>query len=261
MIFILTGVSFLRPIEFCNSNQHDAHEFVNGWLDVLHVERAAAASGSSTFSSVSSCISQFYLGLFQSTVQCRNVHCQYSSINTEAFTSISLPLCEGSFCTLSECFNLLCAEETLGETEQAMCANCQRRTNAKKTLKVRAWPELLVVHLKRFKGVPCRFGTNIVTHHRLDTPISFPISNFCVDAAPSQKVAYDCVGVVNHMGTCANGHYTAHALRDSDWFFFDDGLPPRKIETPEGSLNHFNQNAYMLFYVRQGNDAARAVVK
>ena len=255
----LRFLSFLQSTGFRNYSQHDAHEFVNGLFDELHVASPAPALASSTAPSASSFISLLYRGELQSTLRCTNQRCQYASPRVEVFTSLSLPLCNATHCNLLECFDLLCVKEQLGVDEVAMCGNCEHKTVTQKTLRVHAWPNVLVVHLKRFKEVRNRGGRGLVRHERLNTAVSFPLSDFCVDA--SQQVTYDCVGVVNHMGNCEGGHYTAHALRDGEWFFFNDALPPIKIESPEGELNTSNRNAYILFFFRRAHSTVGEVVR
>ncbi len=187
-----------------------------------------------------------------------NKGCQYESRHTDLFTILSLPLSNSIQCTLSECLNLFCEEESLSAAEVALCDNCQHRTAAKKELKVLTWPNLLVVHLIRFEKIISESSGELLGHERSNTAISFPLSNFEVAAFPS--VIYDCVGVVNHMGTCGGGHYTAHAAREDNWFYFNDANTPVRIESPEGSLNTSNQNAYMLFFVRQVTVNANAAI-
>lgn len=195
--------------------------------------------------------SNLYKGFLRSTLYCENDDCRFESYNTNEFTTLPLPLCNGVQCTLMECLNLFCEEEVFTKAEVALCENCKRRTATKKKFKVTIWPKLLVIHLNRFKEILGESG-QLLGHKRLNTAVSFPLSNFAVAAYPS--ILYNCVGVVNHTGGCFNGHYTADVLREESWFHFNDNItPPIKIESPEGSLNVFNSQAYLLFFVRQSN--------
>jgi len=186
---------------------------------------------------------------------CENEACRYESPNTNVFTTLTLPLCSDDHCTLTECLTWFCEEEALPEV--ALCRQCECNTATKKKLKVTVWPNLLVIHLNRFKAIFDKSTLELLGHERLNTAISFPLSNFVV-VPESAFISYDCVGVVNHMGQCSGGHYTADVLREDSWFHFDDNNTPIKIESPEGLLNAFNQNAYLLFFECRAN--ARTMV-
>jgi ubiquitin C-terminal hydrolase len=47
------------------------------------------------------------------------------------------------------------------------------------------------------------------------------------------------IGVVNHFGSLASGHYTAYVKKD-DWFYYDDE------SVRKSSVN--GNNAYLIFY-------------
>ena len=62
---------------------------------------------------------------------------------------------------------------------------------------------------------------------------------------------YDCMGVVNHLGSMHGGHYTAFVKHpvDKQWTSFDDSYVRKMQKTAVAT-----SNAYMLFYMRR--DAA-----
>lgn len=103
------------------------------------------------------------------------------------------------------------------------CPSCKEFQQATKQLGLYTLPEVLIVHLKRF-----RYSGQF--RERIDTNVEFPVSGldlreFLVD--PSDHAAstvYDLFAVSNHHGTSAFGHYTAYALNSETgkWYNFDD---------------------------------------
>ena len=55
---------------------------------------------------------------------------------------------------------------------------------------------------------------------------------------------YNLFGITEHIGRSDNsGHYTAHTLREGNWYSFDDEYL-KKVSEKEA----FNCEAYLLFY-------------
>ncbi|GFR88125.1 ubiquitin carboxyl-terminal hydrolase 20, partial [Elysia marginata] len=114
--------------------------------------------------------------------------------------------------------------------------------NGLKYSRVLESPEILTVHLKRFRH---EFYSS-----KISTFISFPLEG--LDMAPylnkgcnSEATYYDLFAIICHHGTAGGGHYTAYCLNhlNQQWYEFDDQLV---TEVDVGQV--LNCEAYVLFY-------------
>jgi ubiquitin C-terminal hydrolase len=66
------------------------------------------------------------------------------------------------------------------------------------------------------------------------------------DNIHNQITKYNLFGITEHMGGSDNsGHYTAHTLREGNWYSFDDEYF-KKVKEQDA----MNCEAYLLFYSR-----------
>uniref|UniRef100_A0A670YH08 Ubiquitin carboxyl-terminal hydrolase n=1 Tax=Pseudonaja textilis TaxID=8673 RepID=A0A670YH08_PSETE len=126
-----------------------------------------------------------------------------------------------------------------------------RLRNGVKFCKVQHFPEILCIHLKRFRH-DLMFSTKIGTH------VSFPLEGldlqpFLAKDSPAQIAVYDLLSVICHHGTAINGHYTAYCRNNLNnrWYEFDD---QSVTEVTESTIQ--NAEAYVLFY-RKSNEEAK----
>jgi len=187
---------------------------------------------------------------------------------------------ESSSVTLQECFSLYTSAERLGQDDAFFCPQCNKKQEVVKKLGVWSVPDVLVVHLKRF-----RQSTRIT--NKLSTMVEFPMESFDMspnmarpplDAATAPEAAtvtsnglkvlsafspwkhpkrlrgfgdendcmYDLYAVCNHHGAdLQGGHYTATCRNQTDglWYTFDD---VNTQQTPEEAV--VTNDAYILFY-------------
>ena len=103
------------------------------------------------------------------------------------------------------------------------------------------WPQVLVVHLKRWKVV----SMVPFVQRKVPTHISFEaILPVAVGQPP-----YHLRGVVVHSGVAGGGHYTAYVRApDNFWYFCDDRKSPRRVGIQEVLSEYVAANAYLLFY-------------
>ena len=90
------------------------------------------------------------------------------------------------------------------------CERCKKLRNGIKYSRVLKLPEVLCIHLKRFRH-EFMFSTKISSY------VSFPLEG--LDMRPyihpdstDTNAVYDLIGVICHHGTAGGGHYTAYAL-------------------------------------------------
>ena len=174
-------------------------------------------------------------------------------------------------------FSLYTSEERLGQDDAFFCPQCNKKREVVKKLGVWSVPDVLVVHLKRFRQ--STRATN-----KLETMVNFPIDGFDMspnmartpEAVPSaeptsnglrvlsafspwkhpkrfrmggrdaEDTTYELYSVCNHHGSdLQGGHYTAVCRNPTDgqWYSFDD-VHTKQI--PESEV--VTKDAYILFY-------------
>ncbi|XP_039670901.1 ubiquitin carboxyl-terminal hydrolase 43a [Perca fluviatilis] len=178
-------------------------------------------------------------------------------------------------CTLDECFQLYTKEEQLAPDDAWKCPHCKQLQQGMVKLSLWTLPDILILHLKRFRQVGER-------RNKLSTLVRFPLTG--LDMAPhvvkrSQSMRnlnsgawpppwklasgqhhqpadmilphdylYDLYAVCNHHGGMHGGHYTAYCRNsvDGQWYSYDDSsvdlVPEEEVCT---------RGAYILFYQRR----------
>ncbi|ORZ14952.1 hypothetical protein BCR41DRAFT_80413 [Lobosporangium transversale] len=148
--------------------------------------------------------------------------------------------------TLEDCLNEYTKEEQLGQEDLWYCPNCKKHQQATKKLDIWRFPDILVVHLKRFSHTRA-------WRDKIDAMVDFPIEGLDLSTKTLKENnrednIYDLFGVSNHMGGLGGGHYTAYAKNEklNQWYSFDDShVSPVNKEAIKTS------SAYLLFYRRR----------
>ncbi|XP_071359428.1 ubiquitin carboxyl-terminal hydrolase 43a [Trachinotus anak] len=178
-------------------------------------------------------------------------------------------------CTLDECIQLYTKEEQLAPDDAWKCPHCKQLQQGMVKMSLWTLPDILILHLKRFRQVGER-------RNKLSTLVRFPLTG--LDMAPhmvkrSQSMKnlnlgawppswkqpsgqhhppadmtlphdyqYDLYAVCNHHGGMHGGHYTAYCRNsvDGQWYSYDDSsvdlVPEEEVCT---------RGAYILFYQRR----------
>ena len=169
--------------------------------------------------------------------------------------SMEASVAEDSLPTLDGCLSKFTSEEELGEDDLWYCPSCQTFRQATKKFDVYSLPDVLVIHLKRFRQ--SRFS-----REKLDVHIDFPLEGLDMAAyvpedalaacqAAGKSTVYDLYAVSDHFGGLGGGHYTAHAKnhRTGEWFYFNDSSAGSVRGDDDGVVT---SAAYLLFYQRRG---------
>jgi len=218
---------------FGNMNQQDCHECIVNLLDTIHEVSKVDLSDTrlDTFIkdnksqskdadkqlkdmlkfggvSLSGCL---FLGQIRSSLVCMN--CGHQRNNFDITNNISLSLSENP----ENVTDLLAGYSTpeLLEMDNAVeCDKCKIRTPHEKTLSIWRYPEILVIHLKRYTQTPNG------SYRRNNVNIDFNR-----ELVFGEK-GYFLHSVVNHFGTTPmGGHYTCvirHNGDGYDWVQIDD---------------------------------------
>jgi len=150
--------------------------------------------------------------------------------------------------TLEDCLQAFCTKEELFGADRYRCEHCKTLNNSQKFLRIVQPPEVLCIHIKRFRH-DSYFGGKV------SDIVQFPvrdldISRFCEQDpdAPQLSTQYDLVSVVHHIGGISGGHYITYALNtyNQTWYKFGDSWVS---SVSEGTVK--GKEAYVLFYVRK----------
>ncbi|GFR59957.1 ubiquitin carboxyl-terminal hydrolase 31-like [Elysia marginata] len=167
--------------------------------------------------------------------------------------------------SLDECFKLYTQEEKLSGEDAWTCPHCkQQQPGTIKTLGLWSLPDILVLHLKRFKQTGFR-------RSKLNTLVDFPVEGLDMSpylaknkkggggcdgntfSASSQlrpdDHTYDLLGVSNHYGDMMGGHYIAVCKSPVDgvWREFND----QRVRPLDEGEPIATKEAYLLFYQRR----------
>lgn len=169
-------------------------------------------------------------------------------------------------CTLDECFHLYTKEEQLAPDDAWKCPHCKQLQQGMVKMSLWTLPDILILHLKRFRQVGER-------RNKLTTFVHFPLAGLDMtphmvsrnhsahqpplqpgwkqsrrpDLAPPDFL-YDLYAVCNHHGGMHGGHYTAFCRNsvDGQWYSYDDSSAE---PVPEAEV--CTRGAYILFYQRR----------
>ncbi|CAH0717845.1 unnamed protein product, partial [Brenthis ino] len=221
-----------------------------------------------------SIVSDVFDGKLLSSVQC--LICDRVSTRVETFQDLSLPIpsrehlavlrCQhaphhatqdswiwwlfswlrswfyGPVVSLQDCLAAFFSADELKGDNMYSCSRCNKLRNGIKMSGVIRLPEVLCVHLKRFRH-------ELMFSAKVAARVSFPIND--LNMAPythkecTSKVSrYALTAVICHAGTAGGGHYTCAARGpDGCWRAYDDAavlpLAPHHLAACE---------AYVLFY-------------
>lgn len=246
---------------FRGYQQQDAHEFLRYMLDRLHQELLQLLPQEGKDSSYvtalrtgsASIVTALFGGTLQSEVRC--LACGTDSKKFDPFLDLSLELPEtvrqDATVLLSDCLASFVQVEELADTERYFCSSCKCKQKSTKQFWIRRLPNVLCLHLKRFRW-------NNYFRTKVDTNITFPITDldmtqFVLSNLPETRRSglgnnlYDLAAVIVHHGSGAgSGHYTAFAINEDQWFHFNDQtVRAADAETVAAC------KPYILFYIRR----------
>lgn len=153
--------------------------------------------------------------------------------------------------TLSDCLAKFTEREQLEPTDTWYCPKCKQHVRAFKKFDLFSMPNVLIVHLKRFRYAQSSFYLH---RDKITKLVQFPIEEFdLTDYVVGPKddgksLVYDLFAVSEHSGGLGGGHYTAVAKNPENnrWFSFNDSF------TNETTADRaVTPRAYVLFYVRK----------
>ncbi|XP_060065800.1 ubiquitin carboxyl-terminal hydrolase 20-like [Ylistrum balloti] len=153
----------------------------------------------------------------------------------------------GPTINLQDCLAAFFSADELKGDNMYSCEKCKKLRNGIKYSKVLELPEILCVHLKRFRH---EFYSSKISSY-----VAFPLDGLDMKPYTHKDInrltlSLSWLAVICHHGTAGAGHYTAYCLNytNEQWYEFDDQY------VTEVDINQvINCEAYVLFY-RKRND-------
>ena len=132
--------------------------------------------------------------------------------------------------------------ETLTEGNEWYCDKCKKFQSAEKTMEICSCPEILILHLKRFRE-----------GNKLNYIINYPIEGLNMGQYIKYNEndnIYDLFAVTNHQGNYIGGHFFAYVKNflNNKWLEFDDEYM-KAIKEDE----IVSENSYILFYQKRNS--------
>ncbi|XP_075241401.1 ubiquitin carboxyl-terminal hydrolase 46-like isoform X2 [Convolutriloba macropyga] len=218
-------------------------------------------------------IHDIFQGVLTSETVC--LTCETVRRKDENFLDLSLDIVENN-CSITHCLRNFSHTETLNSDHKFFCETCCSKQEASKRMMIKKLPQVLAIHLKRFKFQES-LGRYTKLAYRVVYPMQLRIFNTS-EECPNPDVLYELVGVVIHAGSTPNrGHYITMVRSSSVisggpelWLLFDDDniekIDPAIMEeffgqsSPEGvasapgsTASKPSETAYILFYQTVAN--------
>ncbi|KAI4344278.1 hypothetical protein L6164_011524 [Bauhinia variegata] len=235
-------VSNLRCISrnFRIARQEDAHEYMVNLLESMH--KCCLPSGvpsESPGAYEKSLVHKIFGGRLRSQVKCQQ--CSNCSNKFDPFLDLSLEIFKAD--SLHKALvNFTAAEWLDGGEKQYQCQRCKQKVRALKQLTIDKAPYVLTIHLKRFHSHDP--GRKINKKVQFGCALDLkPFVSGCYEG----DLKYSLYGVLVHSGySTHSGHYYCYVRTSNNmWYTLDDN---RVYHASEREV--LNQQAYMLFYVR-----------
>ncbi|XP_039888369.1 ubiquitin carboxyl-terminal hydrolase 2-like [Simochromis diagramma] len=248
--------------KFVGCNQQDAQEFLRFLLDGLHneVNRVTVRPKVSVLdfdhladdekgrrmwnmylAREDSKVVDLFVGQLKSSLTC--TACGFRSTVFDPFWDLSIPIAQKSSgeVTLKDCLRLFTKEDVLDGEERPTCTKCKARRKCTKRFSIQKFPQVLVLHLKRFSDSNVRAS-------KLSTYVNFPLKDLDLRefaSESSERPVYNLYAVSNHSGNALGGHYTAYCKNPAlgEWYSYNDSRV-----SPMSSSQVRSSNAYVLFY-------------
>ncbi|PFX26507.1 Ubiquitin carboxyl-terminal hydrolase 20 [Stylophora pistillata] len=159
--------------------------------------------------------------------------------------------------TLSDCLSAFFSADELKGDNMYSCEKCKKLRNGVKLCKVMRLPEVLCIHLKRFKH-EMYFSSKI--NHFISFPLTgldmkpFLVKDFHKQDPTQKCTTYDLVAIITHHGNVGAGHYVTFAKNyiNGKWYEFNDSWVSEVSDSFVADVE-----AYVLFYRKSSDEATR----
>ncbi|TCD66506.1 hypothetical protein EIP91_001282 [Steccherinum ochraceum] len=270
--------------EFQGAQHQDAHEFLNYLLNTIVEEMeadrrngagedltqsiatlssngpTANGSASATPPLVGTLVHRLFEGTLTSETRC--LTCETVSSRDESFLDLSIDIEQNS--SVTACLRQFSASEMLCQKNKFFCDSCCDLQEAEKRMKIKKLPNILALHLKRFKYQEDT-GRYIKLTYRVAFPYHLRLFNTVDDAEDPDRL-YELFAIVVHIGAGPHhGHYVSIIKTRDTWLLFDDDTVEvmKEADIPKyfGDSGTNNGSAYVLYYQAVDLDVTALGVK
>ncbi|PBK76562.1 cysteine proteinase [Armillaria solidipes] len=206
---------------------------------------ATTSSNSGTSPQDATLVHKLFEGVLTSETRC--LTCETVSARDESFLDLSIDIEQNS--SVTACLRQFSASEMLCQKNKFFCDSCCDLQEAEKRMKIKKLPNVLALHLKRFK-----YQEDVQKYIKLAYRVAFPIElrlfNTVDDTEDADRL-YNLFGIVVHIGTGPHhGHYISIIKTGGSWLVFDDD---NVYPLPEGDISKYfgdspAGSAYVLYY-------------
>ena len=179
---------------FTRFEQHDSHEFLTWFLDILDSD-----------------IKKKYHGQTKLTIKCNkcsNIKCIF-----EEFNSINLNVPENNTGLIDLFIDYLKTEILSDPNNLYFCDSCNENTVSEKKLILWKLPEKIIIVFKRYSQ----------NGNKNNNTIEFPLDNLVIRESDSGKIfKYSLQNIIYHFGDMDSGHYVNGLFHNKEWYLIDD---------------------------------------
>ena len=179
---------------FTKFEQHDSHEFLTWFLDILDLETKKK-----------------YHGQTKLTIKCNkcsNIKCVF-----EEFNSINLNVPKNNTGLIDLFIDYLKMELLSDPNNLYFCDSCNEKTISEKKLTIWKLPEKIIIVFKRYSQ----------NGNKNNNTIDFPIDKMVIRESESTKLFnYSLQNIIYHFGDMDSGHYVNGIFHNKEWYLIDD---------------------------------------
>lgn len=246
----------------------DAHEFLNYVLNEIaetllkEKKRQSPNFGGENDKYISPAdrppptfVHEIFEGVLSNETKCMT--CESVTTRDESFFDLSVDIEQNS--SVTGCLKNFSSSEILCHKDKFFCDTCSSLQEAEKRMKIKKLPNVLALHLKRFKMIDTYYRK---LAYRVVFPLELRLFNTSDDATNPDR-CYELTGIIIHIGSGPNqGHYIA-IIRTihGHWIVFDDDnvqlIKEKDIHAYFGSsLEQSMESGYILLYQAKDLDAS-----
>eukprot|EP00730_Choanoeca_flexa_P018810 TRINITY_DN9165_c0_g1_i4.p1 TRINITY_DN9165_c0_g1~~TRINITY_DN9165_c0_g1_i4.p1 ORF type:complete len:435 (+),score=76.98 TRINITY_DN9165_c0_g1_i4:196-1500(+) len=242
-----------------NTMQQDAQEFINYLLNrltelVLEDQGISAESVSrGSGETPKTWVQDIFEGTLTNELKC--LTCESVTTLNESFLDLSVDVTQN--CSLTSCLRNFSSTETLCDDQKYQCETCCSKQEGQKRLRISKLPNVLAIHLKRFK-YSYKLNNMQKLSWRVVHPVELRLVNVTEEAENAERI-YDLFAIVIHIGQhLSRGHYISMVKSGEHWLLYDDDRVEQMSEYDlevffghtelQSSNNRNSETAYLLFY-------------
>ncbi|ORY72796.1 cysteine proteinase [Neocallimastix californiae] len=191
-------------------------------------------------------INELFEGILTNEIKCLN--CENVTCRDESFFDLSVDVEHNT--SLSACLKNFSSSERLCQKNKFYCDTCCGLQEAEKRMKIKRAPNILALHLKRFKYEE-KLNRYVKLPYRVLFPTELRLSNM-TDKAENPDRLYNLFAITIHIGNGPyHGHYVTVVRGNNTWLMCDDEnvvpINDLVLQSYFGDLNNY-RCGYIFFY-------------